>query len=359
MSARSTSAKAPVSALAPDTGSLEFVEIPIEDFVRGKSVDFDIYIRLENEHEGEQRSNHYVKLARGVDDLGQERIQSFRDKGIHHLYLTTEDFNKYLSFEAQVIAAAAQSNIPLQKKMRLVRVTLDILQKKFFHCELKEDDFRLANHVVENTVLVLGTMSDGAALIESLQGVSDDFYAHSSAVSMLSTMIAKKLHWTSTTALRKIAMAGLFHDIGKRDFPKEILKISRDKLTEGQLKLYETHPIFGAEILKRSKIIPIDVVHAVLQHHEYLDGSGFPSGLRQGKIQPIALILAVADEFMHQFLDHSNRGKEDIETILNNMVMNSWQKFAGEAIIALYELFEIEMGANFKNKLVRGGLNII
>lgn len=345
----------PSSSVTTESG--DFVEIPIGDFVRGKSVDFDIYIRLEAENTT-STTQRFVKLARGAEDLSHDRIDSFIEKGIHFLYLKKDDFNKYLLFESTIIAAAAQSDIVLQKKMQLVRVTFDMLQKKFMRCELVEEDFRIAAKIVESTISVLASLPDGESLLASLEGLPRNLYSHGSAVSILATLIAKKLKWTSSSALRKVSMAGLFHDIGKRDFPRELIMMPLEKMSEADKKLYETHPILGSEILKRSHAIPLDVANAVLQHHECMDGSGFPNGLRLGRIQPIALILAVADEFIHRYLDLPNPKKTDLEGILQQMMDEGWKKYAGEAVIALYELFGLQTDEQLRNKLVRGVLKV-
>jgi putative nucleotidyltransferase with HDIG domain len=174
---------------------------------------------------------------------------------------------------------------------------------------------------------------------------------------MVCTLIAKRLHWSSSSTLRKVALAGLFHDIGKRDFPREIIDLRTSQIPDSHRALYETHPILGSEILKRSKAIPLDVANAVLQHHEYINGAGFPHGLRLGKIQPIALILNLADEFSHQVMELDNPTKEDIHGILRKMMEEDWQKYAGEALVALHELFGLQVDAQLENKLMRGVLS--
>lgn len=88
-------------------------------------------------------------------------------------------------------------------------------------------------------------------------------------------------------------MAGLVHDIGKIHVPAEILA-SPAKLSEAEFAIIRTHPLAGWEILKVIDF-PWPVAEIVHQHHERLDGSGYPRRLKGGEILPEARPLAVAD----------------------------------------------------------------
>ncbi|MDY7002204.1 MAG: HD domain-containing protein, partial [Thermodesulfobacteriota bacterium] len=90
-----------------------------------------------------------------------------------------------------------------------------------------------------------------------------------------------------------IRVASLLHDIGKIYVPAEILA-KPGKLTDMEFGIMKTHPKVGYEILKKISF-PWPVAEVVLQHHERLDGSGYPSGLSEEEILPGAKILAVAD----------------------------------------------------------------
>lgn len=90
-----------------------------------------------------------------------------------------------------------------------------------------------------------------------------------------------------------LILAALVHDIGKIAIPAEILT-KPSKLTEVEMTLMRQHPNTGYEILKD---IPFTwpIAKAVQQHHERIDGSGYPEGLKEDQIIVEALILAVAD----------------------------------------------------------------
>ena len=123
--------------------------------------------------------------------------------------------------------------------------------------------------------------------------VRDPYTAgHQKRVSNLARGIAREMN-LSPILIEGIVMAGNIHDIGKISVPAEILS-KPGILTEIQFALIKAHPKTGYEILKGIDF-PWDIARIVLQHHERMDGSGYPQGLCDDDILLEARILAVAD----------------------------------------------------------------
>jgi HD-GYP domain-containing protein (c-di-GMP phosphodiesterase class II) len=85
----------------------------------------------------------------------------------------------------------------------------------------------------------------------------------------------------------------MVHDVGKVNIPTEIL-IKPDRLSEPEFNIIEAHPQIGHDILQGIDLSR-PIAKIVLQHHEFMDGSGYPQGLAGNKIMLEARILAVAD----------------------------------------------------------------
>jgi PAS domain S-box-containing protein len=115
---------------------------------------------------------------------------------------------------------------------------------------------------------------------------------HQHGVADLARAIAAEMN-LAEAQIEGIHMAGTIHDIGKISVPAEILT-KPGKLTEIEYGLVKTHPLAGYDILKDIEF-PWPVADTVLQHHERIDGSGYPEGLKGEAILPEARILAVAD----------------------------------------------------------------
>jgi putative nucleotidyltransferase with HDIG domain len=115
---------------------------------------------------------------------------------------------------------------------------------------------------------------------------------HQRRVSDLARAIAKEMHLTGEE-VDGVRMAGVIHDLGKLSVPAEILT-KPSRLTENEFTLIKGHPQVGYDILKDIEF-PWPVAQIVLQHHERMDSTGYPSGLGGEDIILEARILAVAD----------------------------------------------------------------
>lgn len=92
----------------------------------------------------------------------------------------------------------------------------------------------------------------------------------------------------------ELAVAALLHDIGKAAIPLAILE-KAGKLTEKEFALIKTHPVVAGDYLKRNQNVSEKVISAILHHHEYLDGSGYPHQLKGKEIDKLTRILTVCD----------------------------------------------------------------
>jgi response regulator RpfG family c-di-GMP phosphodiesterase len=115
---------------------------------------------------------------------------------------------------------------------------------------------------------------------------------HQRRVANLSRAIGRKLE-LSPVHLEGIGMAGVVHDLGKISIPSEIL-CKPGKLSDIEFSMIKTHPKVGYEILKAIDF-PWPLAETAFQHHERLDGSGYPMGLREDEIILEAKIVGVAD----------------------------------------------------------------
>lgn len=144
--------------------------------------------------------------------------------------------------------------------------------------------------------VLLKAISDNEALAFDINvlKVSDEYtFKHSVDVATIAMMLAKKARM-STQEVHVMGVCGLLHDIGKSRIPNEILN-KPGKLTDQEFELMKRHPVLGHDIIKEKTDLSIDILNGVLQHHEKLNGKGYPVGLIARQISRFAKIISVAD----------------------------------------------------------------
>jgi len=117
-------------------------------------------------------------------------------------------------------------------------------------------------------------------------------FHHCVNVSLLCNLYGQWLALSSDELVR-LTTAGLLHDIGKTKVPKEILN-KKGKLTDEEFAIIKKHPILGYRILQNQDI-PECIKLGALMHHERIDGSGYPMGLKGDKIDKVAKIISICD----------------------------------------------------------------
>lgn len=120
-------------------------------------------------------------------------------------------------------------------------------------------------------------------------------FHHSFNVTLYSLAIGIELGMPAKQ-LDTLGLGSIMHDIGKMKVPGEIL-MKPGKLTYEEFKEVQKHSEYGFDILRQLHNVSLLVAHCAFQHHERLDGSGYPRGLKGNEIHPFAKIIAVADVF--------------------------------------------------------------
>lgn len=123
----------------------------------------------------------------------------------------------------------------------------------------------------------------------------EDMFCHALNVTVLSMMLAKELK-APQEAIRLLGTAALFHDVGKHDIPERILR-KTDALTRPELALLQQHCAYGVEIGRNKLALTPEALNVIAQHHEHVDGSGYPKGLAGAEISMLARIVAVVNTF--------------------------------------------------------------
>ena len=186
---------------------------------------------------------------------------------------------------------------------------LDITARKMAEERLIET-LRLLRQAITSTIQVVGLMVEAR----------DPYTAgHQQRTTILAEAIAREMGWPPEK-IEGLHMAGLVHDVGKISIPAEILS-KPTKLTPGEYELVKTHAERGYEILKDVDF-PWPLAEIVYEHHERMDGSGYPRGLKGDDILMEARILSVSDTMEAMVSHRPYRPGQGVNTALAEVEKN-------------------------------------
>lgn len=142
----------------------------------------------------------------------------------------------------------------------------------------------------------LSLVVDSAGVIACLAMLDNkDRYTfiHSANVGITAGIIGKWFGFDQTR-LKELIFAGFLHDIGKTQVPLDILN-KPGKLTPEELSIIQKHSHLGYQLISKNQHIPFETKLAILQHHEKLDGTGYPLRITSDRISQVAQIISIAD----------------------------------------------------------------
>jgi HD-GYP domain-containing protein (c-di-GMP phosphodiesterase class II) len=142
-----------------------------------------------------------------------------------------------------------------------------------------------------------------------------------------------------------LLMAGVIHDIGKISIPAEILS-KPTKLTDIELQLIHVHSQVGYDILNEIEFL-WPIAQIVLQHHERMDGSGYPNGIKGDEILIESRILAVTDVVEAIASNRPYRPAQGLDVALEEISMNRGILYDADVVDACLRLFN-EKGFRFE-----------
>lgn len=151
-----------------------------------------------------------------------------------------------------------------------------------------------AGKLVDDMVETFLSERDAVVHLMESSGTDDGLYYHSLNVSVLSLMLGKAVE-LSEEELKALGMGALFHDIGKSRIEKKVLKKPFGSMTTPERKLIMLHPKFGVEMALKTGKFHNEALKAIFQHHERMNGKGYPQGVKGGKISKLARIVAITN----------------------------------------------------------------
>ena len=236
-------------------------------------------------------------LYRGAEfPLHIEDLERLRARGVHRLYISKASRSVYQDYLRKIaIHSGNDSTIPLSARAgALNEVVRDVLESAFTKDDTDttvtaaEQLGQLASELVTRDEFTAGDL---------FRVLHHDYatFTHSANVAFYVGMLAKRIGF-SPDEIQAITMGGLLHDLGKLEIDESIL-CKPGKLDDNEFRRIRQHPLLGFKKLAHREDLSDGQLMMVYQHHERLDGRGYPVGSMGDEIHPWAKLCAVVDVF--------------------------------------------------------------
>ncbi|SHE51666.1 HDIG domain-containing protein [Marinitoga hydrogenitolerans DSM 16785] len=245
------------------SGSIETIDIPINASIAGEC---------------------FKKKETLIINDAQKNPLHFKQTDLKAKYKTTNLIATPLFFENNPIgvleAVNKKDNYYTEEDKYIIELFSSLISNKLMNSKIYND----LSSTVKGFILAVATAID----------LRDNYtHTHSKNVSNLAIKIGKILKFNDSF-LEELEIAALLHDIGKIGIPDNILN-KPSKLTEKEYKIIQSHTIIGAKLLSEIDFLSKNISLGALEHHEKLDGSGYPYNKKNNDISLFGKILAVAD----------------------------------------------------------------
>jgi len=236
----------------------------------------------------------YRQAGADVDAPDGDRL---RDHGVHHLLIRTGDLAKCESIvESKLTELLQHGELPPVEKVRIVhQVGTAVARDIAVQPQSAEGRSRMKD-VVDNVVACVLSDPMVAGHMLHMAGHERTVASHMFIVSTLAVLLGAEVYGADEQMLRTLGLAGMMHDIGKLSIGTDILN-KQAPLTPEELHLIEQHPIESVRLIGDDPQATPLVRQIVVQHHERIDGRGYPIGLSGSELLPGSRILSIVDTF--------------------------------------------------------------
>lgn len=269
----------------------EFYPVGVDTIQLNRLPEMDIYIQRGDEPAPLLFQSRTLPLTK-------EDLKDLLDHEVLTIWLNEKDYEEFDSYvDSNLEEIIHNPNVPVDMKCEITYNASAQIMEKVFHSADPQEVIHASERVLNPVIDVI--FENQTASHEFILQSSVDYaqYTHSVNVCLYGMALARRaLRISKEEALQRFGPGFLLLDWGKSKIPKEILH-KDGELTDEEWEIVKQHPIDSLNMVKEFMDVTPEIETILLHHHERLDGSGYPFGLKGGQISEAARICAIVDTF--------------------------------------------------------------
>ncbi len=267
-----------------------FLPVPLATLCLTADLPVDVFGCL---HQGSEP----ILLRRRNVEVADDEFPRLLESGVETVYIPRDQadiFQKYLQDNVRNIIS--NEEIPVERRLDFLNNTGRTMLQELFRADNLDKTVESVGVLSEHMTTLIS--QDSVIASEMFDVLRHDYhtYTHTYNVASYVMLLAQGMGIGDETDLKAISVGGLLHDLGKLRIPNHVLT-KKERLTDAEWKLIQRHPTDGFVALAERSELSYEQLMMVYQHHEKLDGSGYPVGIDGDEIHFYAQICTVVDIF--------------------------------------------------------------
>ncbi len=264
----------------------DLIAISVSTLSPTAAIGADLYCRVDD--------TDRAQLFRGAEyPMKSEDLNRLKLRGVHQLFIARESRAQYQDYLREIAAGGGDASVNnSQRSTALNEVVLDVLETSF---RGKNTDKTVAAAAQMSSIAASLVTREDFAAGDLFRVLHHDYatFTHSANVAYYAGILATELGY-SNGEVELIIAGGLLHDLGKLEIPDAILT-KPGRLDEAEFLAIKRHPLTGFRQVANRNDLTYPQLMMIYQHHERLDGGGYPVGCTADEIHPWAKLCAVVD----------------------------------------------------------------
>lgn len=275
-----------------------YVPVGIESIEPEMFPDVSLYLRS---------GGNYVLYKNNGRTFSKQDAQRLVTNNIDFLYVSPADMeviNQYMESNAERFLA--RKDFDGKTKGKIIYQTSINFVGDIFQNPKKAGDLERSKRLIENLMNYLSIDCDALNSLETVMTKNYYTFVHSLQVTALSLLVHAEAYMLAHDETVDVGIGTLLHDFGKIFIPQEILN-KTGKLTDEEVAIIKKHPMDGYNYLKENTNLNAICLGIVRDHHERVNGNGYPSGLKKAEISRSAQVGGMCDIFCTLTIDRNGR----------------------------------------------------
>jgi len=290
----------------------DYLAIRVNTLRGDLKIPFDVYVRV---------AGKYIHYCRAGESFEGTRLERLRSKKLRKLFIRSEDQIPYDLYLEQSIDMAydKKSGKSLEIRAEVIQGFQQASAEEYMENPENESAYHHVSSSVERFIDFLTREPLAALPILKIKNTDMSITHHSVNVATLTTMMAAKSAFKDSTKLHLLGLGCMLHDIehfsSGIDLSKPLESMTKEERVE-----YREHPTRGAQRMQGLNFVDQVVMNVIMQHEEYMNGTGFPKGLYEKDIEPVVLIASTANAYDRLVSFQRMAPKEAYKTLLIDKV---------------------------------------